>query len=124
MSGVSTRLRAACRRYALAQWAAAETLNEPVRRFHPRNQHTTLLHLAAAEGMEQVALVLLERGAKVGALDSCGRTPMECARLRSHHAMATLLFAAQAEAQRRGQDADAVGARRAIVAAARAAFAK
>jgi len=122
LAAVSSRLHAACRRHAMTAWASAEALNLPLRLYHPRGELTTMLHLAAANGMEQVALLLLERGAKVDARDSNGRTPLDAARQKMQPALVSLLLAAQAEAARRSADVDDVARRRqASIAAARAA---
>ena len=80
MACACTRFRTLSRRRAVSAWVSAECVNAPVKCFHPRGQSTTLMHLAAAEGMEQAVELLLERGACPLALDSWGRTPQQVAR--------------------------------------------
>jgi len=99
LSGTCSRFRAACRRFELHRWMSRESLSAPVMRYHPRWQHTTLLHLAAAQGMEEVAVRLMQRGSRVDAVDSCGRTPLEEARLKNQPTMVALLLSC--ERQRR-----------------------
>ena len=96
MSGVCARFRAVCRRRAIAAWLAVEGLNLPVACFHPQGQMTTLLHVAAAEGMEEAAEMLLRRGAQPLARDSCGRMPLQVARGRA--SLLAKLVTAQANA--------------------------
>ena len=91
----SRRLHAACCRQALHQWTSRENLNSPVRRYYPGGQWTTLLHLAAAEGLEEVAALLIERGAILDAHDSNGRTPLDEARLRNQRTVCAMLLAAR-----------------------------
>jgi hypothetical protein len=80
MACTCTRFRTLSRRRAVSAWISAECVNVSVNCFHPRGQSTTLMHLAAAEGMEQAVELLLERGACPLALDSWGRTPQQVAR--------------------------------------------
>jgi len=109
LCAVSLQMLAACRRHAMCEWASRVSLNRPIRRYHPRSQLTTLLHIAVAEGMEKVALLLIERGSRLDAKDSTGRTPMDEARERAQRSLATLLHLAQIEAARR-EGNDSAGA--------------
>jgi hypothetical protein len=102
LSSTSSRLRAACRRFELYRWTSRDSLSAPVARYHPRWQHTTLLHLAAAQGMEEVAVRLMQRGSRVDAIDSCGRTPLEEARVKNQPMMVALLLSC--ERQREEED--------------------
>mmetsp|Transcript_10955 Transcript_10955/g.34782 ORF Transcript_10955/g.34782 Transcript_10955/m.34782 type:complete len:120 (+) Transcript_10955:3-362(+) len=86
-------MRAASRRHEILRWMSPTALNRLVPRFHPRWQRTTLLHLAAAHGMEDVALRLLQRGAAVEARDSCGATPLDEARAHNRPQVLALLLA-------------------------------
>lgn len=74
------RLRSLQRRRSVAAWLATDGLNRPVACHIPRGEYTTLLHLAAANGMDEVSELLLQRGADPLAVDSCGRTPCQVAR--------------------------------------------
>ncbi|KAG6383320.1 hypothetical protein SASPL_156933 [Salvia splendens] len=51
----------------------------------------TPLHLAAAEGLSQVSVVLLQNGASVFAADRWGRTPLDEARVGGDHKLVQLL---------------------------------
>lgn len=83
MACVCSRFRAVCRSRAISAWLAVDGVNAPIACFHPRGQHTTLLHVAASEGMEEACELLLHRGAHPLALDSCGRAPLQVARGRA-----------------------------------------
>ena len=92
LSRTSSRFRSACRRFELTRWTSVQNLNASIVRFHPRWQHTTLLHLAAAHGMEEVAEKLLRRGASVDVRDSLGLTPVEEARMKNQPILVALLL--------------------------------
>lgn len=96
MACACSRFRAVCRRRLVSAWLATEGVNASVACYHPRGQHTTLLHLAAAEGMDAATELLLQRGACPLALDSCGRTPLQVARGRAP--LVAMLTTAQARA--------------------------
>ena len=100
MACVCARLRAVCRRRAVSAWLSVEGINARVAAYHPRGHQTTLLHVAAAEGMEAAMDVLLERGAHPLALDSSGRTPLQVARGRASLVAKLTHAHAQAEAER------------------------
>jgi hypothetical protein len=106
LSSTSSRFCAACRRFELCRWTSRESLSAPVTRYHPRWQHTTLLHLAAAHGMEEVVVRLMQRGSRVDAVDSCGRTPLQEARSKNQPMMVALLLACE---QRRQREEEAGG---------------
>lgn len=80
MPCVCSRFRNVCRQRAIAAWLAAEGVNAAVACYHPHGQQTTLLHAAAAEGMQEACELLLLRGACPLSLDSCGRSPLQVAR--------------------------------------------
>ena len=94
MASVCSRFRAMCRRRAVSAWLAVEGINTRVACYHPRGQHTTLLHMAAAEGLEETTELLLRRGANPLAFDSYGRVPLQVARGRAS-LIAKLLMAQQ-----------------------------
>jgi ankyrin repeat protein len=94
---VCTRLRALCRRRTVSAWLSAEGINAPIACYLPRGNHTTLLHAAAAEGMEDTAELLLLRGAYPLAVDSRGRRPLQVARGRA--SLIAKLTEAQAAAE-------------------------
>jgi len=101
LCATSPRLRSACQRHELSRWTSTQSLNAPVARLHPRWQQTTLLHLAAGQGMEEVAAKLVTRGAKLDARDSCGLTALDEARAKNRPIMAALLLSwAQRERER------------------------
>ena len=110
MACACTRFRTLSRRRAVSAWVSAECVNAPVKCFHPRGQSTTLMHLAAAEGMEQAVELLLERGACPLALDSWGRTPQQVA--RADALLIARLVHAQAEPEGGAGGAGAVPAER------------
>ena len=101
MACVCTRFRAVCRRRAVSAWLAVEGVNATVACFHPRGHQTTLLHVAAQEGMEATADLLLTRGARPLALDSSGRTPLQVARGRASLVAKLMQAQAKAEAEER-----------------------
>lgn len=101
MACVCTRFRAVCRRRAVSAWLALDGVNAPVACFHPRGQTTTLLHVAAADGMEATVDALLARGAQPLALDSCSRTPLQVARGRASLIAKLMQAQAQSETERR-----------------------
>lgn len=109
MACVCSRFRAVCRRRAVSAWLAVEGVNSSFPCYHPRTQYTTLLHVAAAEGMEEVVELLLRRGAWPLALDSCRRTPLQvvgCCRasLIAKLVTAQELALADGEARRKASD--------------------
>ena len=108
MACVCVRLRTVCRRRAIAAWLAVDGVNAPVVAYHPRGHVTTLLHVAAAEGMEGAMDMLLRRGARPLAVDSSRRTPLQVARGRA--SLVAKLMHAQGLAERALQeDAPALG---------------
>ena len=58
----------------------------------PKQDRSTVLHLAASSGWPEVAQLLLSYGAKIDAKDKKGRTPLQVAALKGHHAMTKLLL--------------------------------
>eukprot|EP00903_Cladosiphon_okamuranus_P019236 g17689.t1 len=64
----------------------------------------TPLHVAANEGQDAVASLLLEKGADKDALDFDGRTPLAWAVDEGHLAVAETLLAAGADINRRGHE--------------------
>ena len=102
---VCRRFRAVCRRRAISAWLTVEGVSAPVSAYHPRGHSTTLLHAAAAEGLEGVVDMLLLRGASPLALDSGGRSPLQVARGRA--SLVAKLMHAQAEAERAATAEDA-----------------
>jgi hypothetical protein len=92
-----------CRQRAIAAWLAADGVNAPVACFHPHGQHTTLLHVAATEGMEEACELLLRRGACPFSQDSCGRSPLQVA--RGSAALVAKLLTAQERAHAAKADA-------------------
>lgn len=101
MACVCVRFRGLCRRRAVAAWLATEGVNALVPAYHPRGHMTTLLHAAAAEGMESAAEMLLLRGANPLGLDGGGRTPLQAARGRARASLVAKLTLAQTEAEAR-----------------------
>lgn len=94
---VSRRFCVACRRYRLARWASAASLNAPIAclDLQPTLSHTSMLHLAAASGMEAVVLALIHNGARPDSRDSRGRTPLDAARTKGNTIIASILLAAE-----------------------------
>ena len=88
------------RSYEAWLWLSPTAVDEPITKPYPRGHTTTLLHLAAAEGMERVVLLLLARGASLRATDADGLAPAELARRRGRTKVVALLEAASARAER------------------------
>ena len=109
------RTRAAYRRCEASHYVTLDvSLNAPVVKYYPRGFCTTLLHLAAVEGMEQLAPLLLAHGARHDATDSDGLSPLEEARRCRRVGIVPLLMAATP------QSADGAGAAGAAAEAASA----
>ena len=102
------RTRAAYRRCEAWHYVTpSASLNAPVVKYYPRGFRTTLLHLASAEGMEQLVPLLLQHGARHDVIDSDGLSPLEEARRCRRDSIMPLLMAA---APQSGDGAGSVGA--------------
>ena len=98
LAAVSRAAHEACHRSALERWLSVESLNGLFWRYESSmmQQRTSLLHVAAANGMVDAVRQLVDSGARLDVLDSNGRTPLEEAQRREEHGTAAALLSLSA----------------------------
>ena len=97
LAPVSHAAHEAAQLSALERWLSVDSLSRLFWRYESSmmQQRTSLLHVAAANGMVDTLRQLVDSGARLDVLDSSGRTPLEEAQRREQRGTEQLLLELQ-----------------------------